>query len=96
MVMASGAVGAWLRLGSIGALIHSGYGRVLLIKLGFVALVLAGSAFNRLRMGGMLSHRDAAAPAVAAFRRSAWLELSAGILVIVATAVLVAARPPIR
>jgi copper transport protein len=96
MVMASGAVGGWLRLGSLGALIHSGYGRALLIKLGFVALVLAGGAFNWLRMRGTLSQRDAAAPAVAAFRRSAWLELSAGILVIVATAVLVAARPPIR
>lgn len=95
-VVASGAVAAWLRIGSLAQLFHSAYGTVLLIKLGFVLLVLAGGAFNWLRMRSALSHREAGATAIGAFRRSAWLELSAGILVIVATAVLVATPPPIH
>ncbi len=95
-VVASGAVAAWLRVGSFAQLFHSTYGTVLLIKLGIVVLVLAGGAFNWLRMRGALSHHDSASSTIGAFRRSAWLELAAGVLVIAATAVLVAAQPPIH
>ena len=95
-VVASGVIAAWMRVGSFAALFHSAYGTVLLIKLGLVVLVLAGGAFNWLRMRGALAHRTTGQSAVGSFRRSAWLELTAGALVIAATAVLVATQPPVR
>lgn len=95
-VVASGVIAAWMRVGSFNALFHSTYGTVLLIKLGLVVLVLAGGAFNWLRMRGALAHRTTGQSAVGSFRRSAWLELTAGALVIAATAVLVAIQPPVR
>lgn len=96
IVIVSGLVAAWLRIGSLPLLFRSTYGTVLLIKLAFVMLVLACGAFNWLRMRGALSHQDAESSSIAAFRRSAWLELTAATLVIAATAVLVAAQPPIH
>src|SRR5665213_3095795 len=63
-VVASGAVAAWLRVGSFAQLFHSTYGTVLLIKLGTVVLVLAGGAFNWLRMRGALSHHDSASSTI--------------------------------
>ena len=96
LVVATGVIAAWMRIGSFEALFHSTYGTVLLVKLGLVILVLAGGAFNWLRMRGALAHHEAGPSAVAAFRRSAWMELTAGVLVIAATAVLVATQPPVR
>ncbi len=95
-VVASGVIAAWMRIGSFTALFHSTYGTVLLVKLGLVILVLAGGAYNWLRMRGALAHRETGASAVGSFRRSAWIELTAGVLVIAATAVLVATQPPVR
>jgi putative copper export protein len=60
-----------------------------------VILVLAGGAFNWLRMRGALSRREPDHSVVSAFRRSAWAELAAAMLVIAATAVLVAVQPPV-
>jgi copper transport protein len=96
MVVITGAIAAWLRVGSLAALLHSDYGTVLLIKLGFVLLVLAGGAFNWLRMRGALSQFASDPSVVRTFRRSAWLELTAALFVIAVTAVLVAAQPPIH
>lgn len=96
LVVATGLVAAWMRLGSIGALFDSGYGTVLLVKLAFVLLVVAGGAFNWLRMRDALAHRETGTSSVGVFRRSAWFELTAGLLVIAATAVLVATQPPVR
>jgi copper transport protein len=96
LVVASGVIAAWMRIGSFGALFHSTYGTVLLIKVGLVILVLGGGAFNWLRMRGALAHRETGGLAVGTFRRSAWIELTAGVLVIAVTAVLVAAQPPVH
>jgi len=96
LVVASGVLAAWMRVGSFAALFHSTYGTVLLVKLGFVILVFAGGAFNWLRMRGALAHRETGGSAVGGFRRSVWIELTAGVLVIAATAVLVATQPPVR
>ena len=96
LVVTSGLLAAWMRVGSLAALFHSTYGTVLLVKLGLVTLVLAGGAFNWLRMRGALAHREPGGSAVGGFRRSAWIELTAGVLVIAATAVLVATQPPVR
>lgn len=96
LVVASGVTAAWLRIGSFAALLHSSYGTVLLVKLGLVLLVIAGGAFNWLRMRHALANRETGVSSVGAFRRSAWLELTAGALVIAATAVLVATQPPVH
>jgi copper transport protein len=96
VVVLTGAVAAWLHLGSFSALFHSSYGTVLLIKLACVILVLLAGAFNWLRMRGALAHHETLGSAIAGFRRSAWSELTAGVLVIAATAVLIALQPPIH
>ena len=96
LVVATGVIAAWMRMGSFGALFHSTYGTVLLIKVGLVILVLAGGAFNWLRMRAELAHRERGGSAAGAFRRSAWFELTAGVLVIAVTAVLVATQTPVH
>jgi copper transport protein len=94
-VVITGVLAAKMHIGSFAALFGSSYGKTLLIKLAFVLLVVAGGAFNWLRMRNALSRQSGNA-AINAFRRSAWFELSAGILVIAATAVLVATQPPVH
>lgn len=96
VVVVTGGIAAWLHLGSFSALFHSAYGTVLLVKLACVALVLCAGAFNWLRMRAALSRHDSLGSARGAFRRSAWSELAAGVLVIAATAVLIAVQPPIH
>ena len=93
-VMVTGGIAAWLRIGSLSMLLGSAYGEALLIKLAFVAIVLAGGAYNWLRMRRSLVRYESETAAIITFRRTAWLELMAGLLVIFATAVLVALSPP--
>ncbi len=95
-VVLTGAIAAWLRVGSFSVLFHSAYGAVLLVKLAFVVLVLAAGAHNWLRMRGELAHRDTGGASVSSFRRSAWSELVFAAMVIAATAVLVAVQPPLH
>jgi copper transport protein len=95
-VVVTGAIAAWMHVGSFALLFNSRYGTVLLIKLVFVVLVIAGGAFNWRRMRGALSRHDTEQTAVGTFRRSAGFELAAGVLVIAVTAVLVAAQPPLH
>ncbi|HET6834706.1 MAG TPA: FixH family protein [Acidimicrobiales bacterium] len=47
VIVASGVVQAWRQLGSWNALVDSSYGRLLLVKLGFFALMLAAAAASR-------------------------------------------------
>jgi copper transport protein len=47
VIVASGVVQAWRQLGSWDALVDSSYGRLLLVKLGFFALMLAAAAASR-------------------------------------------------
>lgn len=95
VVILSGVIAAKLRLGLVASLFHSTYGTVLLVKLAFVLLVIAGGAFNWLRMRAALSSPTGDS-SVSRFRGSAWFELTAGILVIAVTAILVATQPPIH
>src|SRR3954468_3212677 len=50
VVVASGLVAAWLRLPTVASLWESSYGRVLLLKLAFVALVVVLGALNWRRL----------------------------------------------
>ena len=90
LVVLTGLVSAWLRLGSISALWSSSYGQVLLVKLLFLTGVI-GTGFYNWRVVQPALGTDVA---TARFRRSASSELAIGAVVIVVTAVLVAMPTP--
>ncbi len=90
LVVLSALVAAWLRLGSIGALVTSEYGRVLLLKVGFVVIVLLFGLFHWQRVVSVEWDADTKFR----FQRSATLELLVGAIVIAMTAVLVSTPLP--
>jgi putative copper export protein/methionine-rich copper-binding protein CopC len=90
VLVLTGVFATWLHGGSVSALLASDYGRLLLLKLGVFALVLAAGAYNFRRILPALGE-DAA---TARLRRSAALELTAGAVVLLITAVLVATARP--
>ena len=90
VVVASGLVAAWLRLPTVASLWESSYGRILLIKLTFVAAVAILGAINWRRVLPTLGG-DAAARRIT---RTASAELTIAALVLAVTAVLVSTSPP--
>jgi copper transport protein len=90
LVMVTGVVSAWLRLGALPALWTSAYGQMLLRKLVLLAGVAIAGLYNWRRMRPALGISDVSRQ----FRRSAMIELAFGIGVIVVTAFLVATPPP--
>jgi copper transport protein len=90
VVLVTGLVTAWLRLGAIAPLWTTTYGRVLLIKLGLLVGVAGTGAYNWLRVRPTLGTVEA----TARLRKSATVELAVGVAVIAATAVLVALPTP--
>ena len=90
VVVATGVFSAWLHVGSFGALWSSGYGRTLLLKLGVLTVVFGTGAYNWLRVKPRLGHVKAAHH----LRRSAVVELTAGVVVLIITAILVATPTP--
>ena len=91
LVLISGVISAWLRLGSLGALWGSAYGLVLLLKIGFAAISAILGAWNW----------RAVRPAIAAgesplrVRRTASVELGAAAILLIVTAVLIALPTPV-
>lgn len=90
LVVASGGASAWLRLGDVRALTTTTYGQVLLAKLVLFAGVLALGFRNSQRV----TRAGTSAGAGAATVRSARAELLVALVVLVATAFLVAIQPP--
>jgi putative copper export protein/methionine-rich copper-binding protein CopC len=90
LVLLSGLVSAWLRLGSLGALTSSRYGAYLVIKVLIFACVALTGAYNWRRVLPTLGG-EAGARRV---RRSASLELALGAVVLAVTAALVVTAPP--
>ncbi|MFN2567941.1 MAG: copper resistance protein CopC [Gemmatimonadaceae bacterium] len=90
LVVASGLVSAWLRLGSFGALTSSRYGTYLLLKVLLFACVALTGAYNWRRvlptLGGEAGARQ--------IRRTSSLELAVGAVVLAVTAALVVTTPP--
>lgn len=90
LVLVSGLVSAWMRLGSFGALTSSRYGTYLLIKVSIFACVALTGAYNWRRvlptLGGEAGARQ--------MRRTASLELALGAVVLALTAALVVTTPP--
>jgi copper transport protein len=90
LLLGSGALAGWRNLGSIGALTHSRYGRVLLLKLGALALVALAGLYNWRRARPALGAGNDATR----IRRTMRAELVAGAMVLLVTAVLVAIPTP--
>lgn len=92
VVALTGAAAAWLHLGGLDALLASGYGRTLLVKLGVLALVAAVGAWNWRRLRPALAADEEVAGRL---RRSSLAELALGAVVLAVTAVLVATPTPL-
>lgn len=88
----TGLFAAWLHLGSIGALWGSEYGNWLFRKLVVLSVVAATGAYNWLRVKPSLGTSEG----VGRIRRSATIEVSVAVIVLILTAILVATPPPIR
>ena len=86
----TGAIAAWMHLGSVSTLWQTVYGRTLLLKLGVLSLVAGTGAYNWLRLKPMLGNEEVGQR----IRRSATLEISVGAIVLLITAVLVATPTP--
>jgi putative copper export protein len=92
LVIASGLTSAWLRLPTLASLWESTYGRVLLLKLAFVAVVVVLGALNWRRTLAALGDEGSARR----ITRTAGAELTIAALVLAVTAVLVSTSPPDR
>ena len=89
LLAVTGVIAAVLRLGAWSELTGSGYGRLLLLKIGGLVLVLIVGAYNWLRVRPTLD-----AGRIGTLRRTAAAELALGFAVLVVTAWLVATPPP--
>jgi copper transport protein len=89
-IVVSGVIVSLLRLHPLSTLWTSGYGKVLIVKLGFVGLLFALGAWNWRRVKPRLT-ADEGLPAL---RQSARMELTAGAMVLAVTAFLVAMALP--
>lgn len=88
-LMATGVLAAWIHLESLGALVGTRYGRLLLLKVALVLGVLALGALNWRRLTPLLEEslgQDA-------MRRAATIELVVANVVLAVTAVLVRTSP---
>ena len=82
----TGAATAWLHLGTLSALWQSQYGQRLLLKLAILSIAAGTGAYNWLHVRPRLGSRRG----TVRMRRSASVELAMGVLVLLATAILVA------
>ena len=80
LVLGSGMFNAWMLVGSPSALISTGYGKVLLIKLAFVGAMVALALFNRLFLLPTLALRHDAA--LSRLERNVILEIVLGAVVL--------------
>jgi copper transport protein len=98
LLVIAGTVLAWKELGSVDALFSTDYGRALLIKIGIVALIVVGAAYNRWKLVPTIEREEA----TATLEGSAWRHLNRSVLaevvgivlVLGVTSVLVNITPP--
>ena len=93
LLVAAGVYLSVLRLPAIADLWGAGYGRILLLKLGLVALALAWGAFHHFFARPALE-RGTSGRAVSALPRSLVGESAVGMAILLAAAVLVNSEPP--
>jgi copper transport protein len=87
-LLLGGAVQALVEVGTLGALFGSGYGRLVLAKVGLVAAVLAAAVYSR----RLVRHR-LAATTPGRLRRNVWIELAVTAVVLGVSATLVQSTP---
>jgi copper transport protein len=90
LVALTGVVAGWIHVGSVAALWQSTYGWTLLVKLAILSVVAGTGAYNWRRVRPALGDVEGARRV----RRSASVELAAGAVVLIVTAVLVATPTP--
>ena len=90
VVSCTGLIAAWLHVGTPSALWSSEYGRLLLLKLAAVSLVAITGAYNWRRVLPKLG-QEAGTIRV---QRSARVEMTIAVVVLIITAILVATAPP--
>jgi copper transport protein len=88
----TGVIAGWRNIGSWTAMLHSSYGQLLALKLTVLSVVAGTGAYNWRRVLPVLG----TAPATARLRRSAGVELTAAMVVLGVTAVLVATPMPME
>ncbi len=96
LLVAAGAILAWIEVRSGVALVTTTYGRTLLVKLGLVALVLLAAAYNQRRLVPSLRRAGDSTAALARLRSTVRFEVVGLVLVIAVTAVLVDFTPAAR
>ncbi|SPE23227.1 putative Inner membrane protein YebZ [Burkholderiales bacterium] len=96
IVVVTGALSAWFRTGGVTALVTSGYGKILLGKVGLVALMGAAALLNRNRYTPALERPDLRVQSAGrrGLRRSIAAESALGVLVVAVAVLLGAAEPP--
>jgi copper transport protein len=95
VLVGTGIYQSWQLVGGVAALVGTSYGRVLLLKLGVVALLLVPAAFNRFVLKPRLRTRSAGAGEARRFGRLVAAESALG-LVVVALAAWLTGIPPAR
>jgi copper resistance protein D len=95
-LVAAGAILLWLVLGSVEALFVSPYGRLVLLKLTFVAAVLTLAAVNKLRLTPGVTAGDRGAVAGLRWSIAGEMALAAAILVVTATFTTVVGPPELE
>ena len=86
----TGLIAGWRNVGSLGALVDTRYGQVLLAKVAVLSITAATGAYNWKRVLPVLGTESA----THGLTRSASVEVATALLVIILTAVLVATRMP--
>jgi copper transport protein len=89
IVGASGVVASWVHLEHFAALWQAVYGQVLLLKLALVAITLIVGAYNFRRVQPQLVRQEG----TARLQRSATIELSVGLLILLVTGFLTGISP---
>jgi putative copper export protein len=92
VMVAAAASLLWMMLGGFGDIFGSAYGRLIALKLTFVAAMLCLAAFNRWRLTPRLQGGDARA--VRGLRSSIYGEVLLAMLILTATAVLTSVTGP--
>lgn len=88
-LIATGTLASWIHLPDFGALWSTGYGRLLLLKMGLVLGVLGLGAMNWKRLTPLLTTVEGPP----AMRRAAAVELAVATVVLLVTAMLVRTSP---
>lgn len=99
MVLATGIVNAWILVGSLHALIATGYGRLVMLKIALFATMLLFAAANRLWLTPRLALSTGGEPQLEAFRQltcNSMIEIALALMIFAIVGVLGTMHPAIH